>query len=470
VDTTLWVTDGTVAAVVRNGNTIYLGGSFTMVGPATGGGAPLSAESGGLVLPLPKVLGTIYASVSDHSGGWYIGGAFSAVAGLPRSNLAHILADGRVAAWNPDANSEVRALAVNGTTVYAGGCFTSIGDSVRAHVAALDVMTGTATAWNPNATGNVFALAVSGGTVYAGGAFTRIGGQARSHIAALDAVAGTATAWNPHADLCVLALAVSGSAVYAGGTFTSIGRQARNHIAALDAVTGAPTAWNPDANNTVYALAVSGGTVYAGGEFSAIGGQPQPGIAGMGDNTTGTLLARFDAELVSEGVLLRWQFSLPVRSVIVERAEHESGPWSIPPVERRDEEGMTVALDRSAGAGRSYWYQLLARFDDGTQMTFGPVRADVPAAIAVSGLTRLAPNPATTTARVDYVVAQREPVRLSVLDVAGREIEVLAKATMEPGHYSVLWSGRRVRLPAGIYFVRFESPGRSQQKRLVLTP
>ena len=67
-------------------------------------------------------------------------------------------------------------------------------------------------------------------------------------------------------------------------------------------------------------------------------------------------------------------------------------------------------------------------------------------------------------------MAQREPVRLSVLDVAGREIEVLTKATMEPGHYSVLWSGHLGLLPAGVYFVRFESPGRSQHKRLVLTP
>ena len=110
---------------------------------------------------------------------------------------------------------------------------------------------GLATAWNPNANGTVYALAVSGSTVYAGGDFTSIGGQARNRIAALDATTGLATAWNPNANSYrVDALAVSGSTVYAGGYFTSIGGQARNRIAALDAATGLATAWNPNANGS----------------------------------------------------------------------------------------------------------------------------------------------------------------------------------------------------------------------------
>ena len=37
-----WVTDGTVASVVRAGDTVYFGGAFSFVGPATGMGALLN--------------------------------------------------------------------------------------------------------------------------------------------------------------------------------------------------------------------------------------------------------------------------------------------------------------------------------------------------------------------------------------------------------------------------------------------
>ena len=82
----------------------------------------------------------------------------------------------------------------------------TIGGQTRNHIAALDASTGLATAWNPGAdgrnrrNGDVGALAVSGSTVYAGGYFTSIGGQTRNHIAALDASSGLATAWDPDAN------------------------------------------------------------------------------------------------------------------------------------------------------------------------------------------------------------------------------------------------------------------------------
>ena len=287
----VYVANGTVYAMVAVGNTLYFGGAFDQVGPATGSAVPIDSTSGAPVSGFPKVVGSVSAVAADGSGGWFIGGNFTSVGGVQRSNIAHVMADNSVSAWNPIADDVVNALVVNGSTIYAGGAFTSIGGQTRNSIAALDATTGLASSWDPNATGTVHALAVNGSTMYVGGTFTKIGGQARNNIAALDATTAAATTWNPNANSTVYALAVNGSAtsstVYAGGDFTHIGGQSQNRIAALDASSGqASTLWNPNASSTVFALAVSNSTVYAGGSFTMIGGQPRNHIAEL-DVTTG---------------------------------------------------------------------------------------------------------------------------------------------------------------------------------------
>lgn len=284
-----YVTNGSVHSTALSGNTLYIAGEFTQVGPATGGLVPTDATTG-LVLPgFPKVIGVVYDMVSDGSGGWFIGGVFTRVGGLPRSNLAHILADNTVSPWDPDADSQVWTMDAIGSTIYVGGFFSNVGGQPRHRIAALDAGTGLATAWDPSVdTGPatyVRDVVASGSTVYVGGYFTSVGGQLRSNIAALDAAINTnnATAWNPNSNGTVDALAIRGTTVYAGGTFTSIGGQPRNRIAALNAnlTVNNATAWNPDANAFVYSLAVNGTTVYACGFFSTIGGQTRNNIAAL---------------------------------------------------------------------------------------------------------------------------------------------------------------------------------------------
>ena len=216
--------------------------------------------------------GTVFCCAPDGAGGWYIGGDFTQVGALTRSRLAHIKSDGTVdTAWNPKADNSVYALAVSGSTVYAGGMFTtitigSVATTCR-YLAAIGT-DGTLAAWNPNANNQVVALAVSGATVYVGGTFTTIGGTTRNRLAAIS-TDGTLAAWNPNANGTVQALEAYGVTIYVGGSFTTIGGTTRNRLAAVG-TDGALAAWNPNANGAVQALAVLGMTDYAGGAFTFI--------------------------------------------------------------------------------------------------------------------------------------------------------------------------------------------------------
>ena len=276
IDPEFPITDSGVLTSALSGNTLYVGGYFNLIGRRTGHAAVLdkaTAEPFGLLAD-----GPVLVAVPDGSGGWYIGGNFTSIRGIPRSRIAHIASDLAVSDWNPGADNIVSALAVSGSTLYVGGSFQQIGGAARSSIAALDGASGLATAWNPGANGPVEVLALDGPTVYAGGHFTSIGGAMRHRIAALNA-AGVATAWDPGASGPVFALAVGSGVVYAGGEFDSIGGVPKNHAAALDPSTGSPTAWNPDPNSTVRALVSTESVVYVAGGFSIIGGRQQSGIA-----------------------------------------------------------------------------------------------------------------------------------------------------------------------------------------------
>jgi trimeric autotransporter adhesin len=280
-----FITNGTVNASVLSGNTLYLGGSFSSVGPVTGAGVEVDNSSGLAVPDFPKIVGQVISVVPDGSGGWYLGGTFTTVGGLARTNLAHVLSDHSVSAWDPGANGAVRALLASGGVVYAGGDFTTAGGQSRNRIAALDATTGLATAWNPNANSTVRTLLENSGTLYAGGSFTTIGGQSRNRLAALDESSGLAGAWNPNANNAVATLWRNSSTLYVGGGFTNIGSQARNRLAALDLSTGLATSWNPNANNQISTVVESGGVVYVGGSFTTIGGQTRGRIAALDAGT-----------------------------------------------------------------------------------------------------------------------------------------------------------------------------------------
>lgn len=185
----------------------------------------------------------------------------------------------------------------------------------------------------------------------------------------------------------------------------------------------------------------------------------------------GTVVARFEAITTDEGVRVEWQLTNPgsYTAVALQRSVLREGPWTDVASERHEESGVTVAVDRLAAAGQSYWYRLVLTAKDGSTLTFGPVRGEAAAKAFALGL--VAPNPAKGPVRVDFTVARAAPIRLTVLDVQGREVEVMARGTYPAGRYQAVWDGTDSRgaVSPGIYFVRYQAQGQEFSKPLVIS-
>lgn len=277
--------NGRVHAIVRVGDTVYLGGSFTAVRRKDGSTvtrnrlAALNATTGELTSWNPNANGTVFALAPSADGSRiFAGGDFTSVAGRTRNRLAKISASsGSLSSWKPSASSTVRALAVKSSRLYAGGTFSTINGTAISRLAALDTSTGAVkTDFVPRPDAGVRALAVApdGSRLYVAGSFTRIGGASRRNLAAVGTSSGSARSWAPNPGWFAYSVAVSGdgSRVYAGGAGTG----------------GRVAAWRPSSNTPVWekaldgdanALAVTARALYVGGHFHTAAGQPREKLA-----------------------------------------------------------------------------------------------------------------------------------------------------------------------------------------------
>jgi hypothetical protein len=99
------------------------------------------------------------------------------------------------------------------------------------------------------------------------------------------------------------------------------------------------------------------------------------------------------------------------------------------------------------------------------------VRPEALDAVRGSGIESIAPNPAFARTTITFALAADARARLSVLDVAGREVTRLVHGFQPHGRYQVSWDGTAAgrRLPHGLYFVRLTVDGRDVVRRLVLS-
>ncbi len=302
VDQNLWgVTPyAAVSATAVTGNTLYVGGNFVSASPVVGGGAITDGVTGALSAHSPRVAGLVNVAIPDGRGGWYIGGEFGGVGSVPRSNLAHIFASGRVDAWAPDPDGVVSALCLSGRTLYVGGDFRNIGNRQRPFVAALELETGEAREWATDVYGRVTAICVVGRTVYLGGDFILVGGRMRNNLASVDATTGAVTSWDPEPDPLghVRAFATRGDTLFVAGDFVTFQGAipdsivVRSNLAAFDSRTGrlldwdahvgrVPPKYTPDGGHRIFSMLLRGDDLLIGGSFNRVGDAVRPALAAV---------------------------------------------------------------------------------------------------------------------------------------------------------------------------------------------
>jgi trimeric autotransporter adhesin len=226
-------------------------------------------SSGGFTIGAPAEVLAL-----DQGGELYVGGRFSLIGG--RNALAIARWDGNQ--WNPVDDPTAKRLGVNGSVssiaegpngaIYVGGVFPMVGGDVAANrVARFENET-----WSTlggGFDGNVSALAVSGTTVYAGGDFVRSGPATTRSVAQWNGATWSSMGGGLDGAVGALAMGPDGN-LYAGGAFTESNGTVLNHIARWNGAVW--QALGDGFDGSVNALAFDqAGKLYAGGSFETSG-------------------------------------------------------------------------------------------------------------------------------------------------------------------------------------------------------
>jgi PQQ-like domain len=217
--------------------------------------------------------GGVHASTTGN-GVVYLGGKLDGTGGI-----AAVDASTGSLLWRIPANNDVRALALStdGTTLYAGGNFSTVNGITHRHLVAINVADHSLiTGFKGTAAGMVRDLMPFGNDLYVAGKVTKVGGVLHRGIGALNATTGAPDAsFTFQADNDVLGLAMTGTRLILSGSFTQISGSPRVNLAMIDLATNTLTSWAPDklcsGCNQEFDVATDGINAYVAGSGNAAG-------------------------------------------------------------------------------------------------------------------------------------------------------------------------------------------------------
>jgi len=223
----------------------------------------------------------------------------------------------------------------------------------------------------------------------------------------------------------------------------------------------------------------------------------------FGGNTVHSLLADYQGRAHGGNGLLRIMEFSPANNVIRVRtyspwldqyeADADSSSQFTLPYSMSDTGPLQVIASANYPSGsvaslvwpgleRGTTYEWYVTVNDGSTTTVGPTwrfttAPDMPVGVGDPmtpglGLARVTPNPAVGSFQVWFELPRPARARLTLLDIQGREVAVLAEADFPAGSHRLPWSAARAvgSTPSGVYFVRLQTLGRDWVRRVVLMP
>lgn len=463
-----------VNCLLLRGTDLFAGGNFTTIGgkdirfmaklSTTGTGAVDETWNAGLSAAV--------LSIANNNNDIYFAGNFSLVKALKRSRLARI--DNTTGAvdpnWDPGMSGSVYALAIDGSSIYAGGSFINVNATstpvVRRYLAKFTTSSPADVDpdWNPNLNNFVLVLKISGSSIYAGGDFTTVNGDltTRNRLAKFP-LSGSADAevWDPNMGGQVNALAISGSSIYAGGNFFTVnGSKSRNGIATFDNVTGMADSWNANANGAVFSLALSSNDVYAGGFFSMMGGNLQPYLALFTDRALPVELVSFSASVKKGVVNLNWHTATEVDNYgfEVQRATAGSDDWK--------KIGF-IQGHHTTNSPKYYSFTDTPSSEDAYKYKYRLKQIDNSGSFEYSHIIEVSlgtpnnflleqnyPNPFNPATVIRYQLPVSGMVNIDIYNMTGEKVATLLSETKETGVHSLSLDAVKHGLSSGIYFYR----------------
>jgi len=81
-------------------------------------------------------------------------------------------------------------------------------------------------------------------------------------------------------------------------------------------------------------------------------------------------------------------------------------------------------------------------------------------------LNQLYPNPFNPSTTLEFSIPFSDNVNIRVLDITGREVDILMNKYLTNGNHRIEWNGQKH--PSGVYFISFQSGGFVQTRKVVL--